>query len=102
MIKSELDAQIEALMTEKAEKLQSISAFQADLKLKIDQLQQMVGECDDKAGALESGYESCTMALREDFAATLSAQRGAVEAQVSEAMEKMRADPSLAQQVLDE
>ena len=50
MIKSELDSHIDALLTEKAEKMQSIVDFQTDLRTKIQQLQHMVAECDDKAG----------------------------------------------------
>lgn len=81
-IQAELDTQIQALMAEKDEKLQSIVEFQKDLRAKIQQLEQMVVECDDKANALSSGYEACVAALREDFAATLAAQQTAVNKQV--------------------
>ena len=99
-VKSELDGQIDALNAERAEKLLAVTNFQNDLREKVRQLQQMIGECDTKAANVAAGYDECAAALRDDFAKTLAAEREAVELQVRRMMQELGSHPEKLEQAM--
>lgn len=124
-VKSELDGQIDALnvrpisyvfhrilpcfgglilvqfwKVERTEKLLAVTNFQNDLREKVRQLQQMIGECDTKAANVGAGYDECAAALRDDFAKTLAAEREAVELQVRRMMQELGNHPEKLEQAM--